>query len=61
MLKTIYSTNIQILNGAIQSQNFEYLPLVISSMEVILAPYNKGVAGTIAAPSEAAEPIKHSA
>jgi hypothetical protein len=30
-------------------------------MEVILGPYNKGTAGTIAAPAEAAEPMKHSA
>jgi len=61
MLKTIYSTNIQILNGAIQSQNFEYLPLVIASMEVILGPYNKGTAGAVAQPADAAEPMKHSA
>jgi|UniRef100_UPI0040480458 hypothetical protein len=40
MLKTIYSTNIQILNGAIQTQSMEYLPLVVASMEVILGPYN---------------------
>jgi hypothetical protein len=41
MLKTIYSTNIQILNGAIQSKSLEYIPLVITSIEVILKPYEK--------------------
>jgi hypothetical protein len=62
MLKTIYSTNIQILNGAIQSQNFEYLPLVIASMEVILAPYNKAPLATTSSSQESAGvSIKHSA
>jgi hypothetical protein len=41
MLKSIYSTNIQILNGAIQSKSLEYIPLVIASIEVILKPYEK--------------------
>jgi len=58
MLKTIYSTNIQILNGAIQSQNFEYLPLVIASMEVILGPYNKVPS---AETTEAPEPLRYNA
>ncbi|MBT8540012.1 hypothetical protein G6722_01480 [Polynucleobacter paneuropaeus] len=58
MLKTIYSTNIQILNGAIQSQNFEYLPLVIASMEVILGPYNRIPSAESA---ETSEPLKYNA
>jgi hypothetical protein len=58
MLKTIYSTNIQILNGAIQSQNFEYLPLVIASMEVILGPYNRIPSAESA---ETAEPLRYNA
>ncbi|QWD71791.1 hypothetical protein [Polynucleobacter sp. UB-Raua-W9] len=41
MLKAIYSTNIQILNGIIQTKNMEYLPLVITSLEVVLKPYEK--------------------
>jgi hypothetical protein len=40
MLKAIYSTNIQVLNGAIQSKNYEYLPVVIASIEIILKPYD---------------------
>ncbi len=64
MLKTIYSTNIQILNGAIQTQNFEYLPLVIASMEVILGPYNKLPAAEspeISEARETSEPVKYNA
>jgi hypothetical protein len=41
MLKNIYSTNIQILNGAIRTKEMTYIPLVITSLEVILEPYNR--------------------
>ncbi len=41
MLKNIYSTNIQILNGAIQTKSMEFLPIVISSLETIMQPYYK--------------------
>jgi hypothetical protein len=44
MLKNIYSTNIQILNSTIQTQKMDYLPLVITSIEIILEPYNKAPA-----------------
>ena len=41
MLKNIYSTNIQILNGAIQTKNMDFLSIVIASIETITAPYYK--------------------
>jgi hypothetical protein len=41
MLKNIYSTNIQILNGAIQTKNMEFLSIVIASIETITKPYYK--------------------
>ena len=39
MLKTIYSTCIQILNMTIETKNFEYLDIVISSMSAIDQKY----------------------
>jgi hypothetical protein len=41
MLKNIYSTNIQILNGAIQTKNMDFLSIVIASIETITQPYYK--------------------
>jgi len=41
MLKNIYSTNIQILNGAIQTKNMDFLSIVIASLETITKPYYK--------------------
>ena len=40
-LKSIYSTNIQIINGAIQSRDMTYLDVVATSIKAILEPYNK--------------------
>ena len=39
LLKSIYSTNIQILTEAIQARNYEYIDVVITSLEVCMAPY----------------------
>jgi hypothetical protein len=39
MLKSIYSVNIQIINGTLETKNTEYLPMVISSIKAILQPY----------------------
>jgi predicted P-loop ATPase/GTPase len=39
LLKSIYSTNIQILNQAIQTMDYEYLNIVIESLKVCMAPY----------------------
>jgi hypothetical protein len=39
LLKNIYSVNIQILNGAIQTKNMELLDIVISTLETITQPY----------------------
>ena len=39
LLKNIYSVNIQILNGAIQTKNMELLDIVISTLETITEPY----------------------
>jgi len=41
MLKNIYSTNIQIINSAIEAKNISYLDIVITSIKTILEPYNK--------------------
>ena len=41
LLKNIYGTNIQILNGAMKTGNLEYLPLVAKSIQIILEPYSK--------------------
>lgn len=39
LLKSIYSTNIQILLDCIQTRNYEYLDIVITSLEACMAPY----------------------
>lgn len=44
MLKSIYSVNIQIINGALETKNTEYLPMVISSIKTILKPYERRAA-----------------
>lgn len=41
LLKNIYGTNIQILNSAIKTGDYEYLPLVAKSIQIILEPYEK--------------------
>jgi hypothetical protein len=50
MLKSIYSVNIQIINGALESKNIEYLPMVIASIKVILQPYEQRTAAVSTAP-----------
>jgi len=39
LLKSIYSTNIQIINGAIDTKNFDYLDIVIASLKTVTEPY----------------------
>ena len=39
LLKSIYSTSIQIINGAIATKNFQYLDIVISSLRTVIEPY----------------------
>ncbi len=41
MLKSIYSLNIQIINGALETKNTEYLPMVVSSIKTVLQPYER--------------------
>jgi hypothetical protein len=41
MLKSIYSVNIQIINGALETKNTEFLPMVISSIKAIMLPYDR--------------------
>jgi hypothetical protein len=41
MLKAIYSTNIQIINSAIEARNMSYLDIVITSIKTILEPYTR--------------------
>ncbi len=41
MLKAIYSVNIQIITGAIESKNMDYLDIVISSLKTVMEPYYK--------------------
>lgn len=41
LLKAIYSTNIQIINGAIESKDLTYLDIIIASIKTILEPYNR--------------------
>ena len=43
MLKSIYSLNIQIINGALETKNTEYLPMVVSSIKTVLQPYERRV------------------
>jgi hypothetical protein len=39
MLKSIYSTNIQIINSAIETKNMNYLDIVISTLKTVTEPY----------------------
>lgn len=39
-LKSIYMTNIQIINGAIASKDMSYLDAVVTSIKAVLEPYN---------------------
>jgi hypothetical protein len=39
LLKSLYSVNIQIINGAIETKNMEYLDIVISTLKTITQPY----------------------
>ena len=41
LLKAMYSMNIQIINGAIETKNTEYLPVVIASLQTIMQPYER--------------------
>jgi hypothetical protein len=41
LLKNIYSTSIQIINGAIESKNNDYLRVVISVLQTVTEPYYK--------------------
>jgi hypothetical protein len=41
LLKSIYSTAIQIINGAIATKNFQYLEIVVSSLRTVIEPYNQ--------------------
>jgi len=40
LLKGIFSNSIQIINGAIQTNNMEYLDIVIASLKTMMGPYN---------------------
>jgi len=40
LLKGIFSNSIQIVNGAIQTKNMDYLDIVIASLKTVMAPYN---------------------
>jgi len=40
LLKGIFSNSIQIINGAIQTKNMDYLEIVIASLRTVMAPYN---------------------
>jgi hypothetical protein len=42
LLKSIYSTNIQILTGCVQTRDYEYLDIVITALESCMAPYYRG-------------------
>jgi hypothetical protein len=44
MLKNIYSMSIQIINAAIDTKNMAYLAIVVTSIEVVIEPYNKKAA-----------------
>ncbi|QWD48422.1 hypothetical protein G6658_03875 [Polynucleobacter paneuropaeus] len=41
LLKSVYSTCIQVMNSAIQTQNTEYLSIVIACLETVTEPYYK--------------------
>lgn len=40
LLKGIFSNSIQIINGAIQTKNMDYLEIVIASLKTVMAPYD---------------------
>jgi len=40
LLKGIFSNSIQIINGAIQTSNMDYLDIVIASLRTVMGPYN---------------------
>jgi hypothetical protein len=40
LLKGIFSNSIQIINGAIQTHNMDYLDIVIASLRTVMGPYN---------------------
>jgi hypothetical protein len=40
LLKSIFSNSIQIVNGAIQTKNMDYLDIVIASLKTVIGPYN---------------------
>ena len=39
LLKGIFSNSIQIINGAIQTKNMDYLEIVVASLKTVIAPY----------------------
>ena len=41
LLKSIYSTNIRIINGVIETLNTDMLTIVIASIKTILKPYER--------------------
>ncbi len=41
LLKSIYSNNITIINGAIATKNMTYLDIVIASLRTVMEPYYK--------------------
>lgn len=46
LLKSIYSTNIQILTACVQTRHYEYLDIVITALESCMAPYYRGQGAT---------------
>ena len=45
LLKSIYSTNIRIINGVIETLNTDTLTIVIASVKTILKPYERKTEG----------------
>ena len=45
LLKSIYSTNIRIINGVIETLNTDMLTIVIASVKTILKPYERKTEG----------------
>ena len=41
LLKAIYSTSIQVMNGAIQTRDTKYLSIVVPYLEKVVQRYNK--------------------
>ena len=46
LLKSIYSTNIRIINGVIETLNTDMLTIVIASIKTILKPYERKTEAT---------------